>query len=42
MARAYINERWKGMVPVAWGDTLREMEFMQKVYKEGHPYSYEI
>lgn len=40
-AREYLNERWKGMCPVAWGDTLREMEFMQKVYKEGRPYSYE-
>jgi len=42
MAKAYLNERWKGMRPVAWGDTLREMEFMQKVYKEGLPYTYEI
>lgn len=42
MAKAYLNERWKGMEPVAWGDTLREMEFMQKVYKEGLPYTYEI
>lgn len=40
-AQEYLNERWKGMCPVAWGDTLREMEFMQKVYKEGRPYSYE-
>lgn len=31
----YLNERWKGMRFVAWGDTLREMEMMQKVYKEG-------
>ena len=31
----YLDERWKGMRPVGWGDTLREMEFMQKVYKEG-------
>jgi len=42
IARAYLCERWKGMKPVAWGDTLREMEFMQKVYKEGLPYTYEI
>ena len=40
-AQEYLNERWKGMCPVAWGDTLREMEFMQKVDKEGRPYSYE-
>ena len=31
----YLDERWKGMRPVGWGDTLREMELMQKVYKEG-------
>jgi len=42
MAKAYLSERWKGMKPVGWGDTLREMEFMQKVYKEGLPYTYEI
>lgn len=41
-AQDYIKERWKGMRPVAWGDTLREMEFMQKVYKQGKPYSYEV
>ncbi|MBQ7195483.1 MAG: anaerobic glycerol-3-phosphate dehydrogenase subunit A [Bacteroidales bacterium] len=42
LAREYVNERWKGMMPVGWGDTLREMEFMQRVYKEGRPYSYEV
>lgn len=42
LARDYLNERWKGMRPVGWGDTLREMEFMQKVYKEGLPYTYEV
>ena len=42
MAKAYLCERWKGMKPVAWGDTLREMELMQKVYKEGLPYTYEL
>ena len=31
----YLDERWKGMKVVGWGDTLREMELMQKVYKEG-------
>ena len=25
------------MMPVGWGDTLREMEFMQKVFKAGAP-----
>lgn len=28
----FLNERWKGMYPVAWGDTLRENEFIQWVY----------
>lgn len=37
----FLAERWKGMMPVAWGDTLREMEFMQKVYKAGEPASYQ-
>ena len=35
LAAAYLDERWKGMRPVGWGDTIREMELMQKVYKEG-------
>ena len=29
---ALLNERWKGIYPVAWGDTLRESEFTQWVY----------
>ncbi len=29
---AFINERWKGMSPVAWGDTLRESEFTKWLY----------
>ena len=37
LADEYLNERWKGMMPVGWGDTLREMEFMQKVFKAGAP-----
>lgn len=37
----YLSERWKGMTRTGWGDTIREMEFMQKVYKEGLPYSYD-
>lgn len=40
LARSYLNERWKGMRPVGWGDTIREMEFMQRVYKNGLPDSY--
>ncbi|MCQ2177423.1 MAG: anaerobic glycerol-3-phosphate dehydrogenase subunit A [Bacteroidales bacterium] len=31
----YLQERWKGMRPVCWGDTIRQMELMQKIYKEG-------
>lgn len=30
----YLEERWKGMVPVCWGDSLREAEYMQKSYKK--------
>ena len=29
-----MNERWKGMYPVAWGETLREAEFTAWVYSE--------
>lgn len=28
----FVAERWKGMAPIAWGDTLREAELMQMVY----------
>ena len=35
LEKEYLDERWKGMRFVGWGDTLREMELMQKVYKEG-------
>ncbi len=30
--RQYAEERWKGMAPVCWGDTLREAEYMRKKY----------
>lgn len=40
LRREFLDERWKGMMPVGWGDTLREMEFMQKVYKAGEPASF--
>ena len=30
----YLQERWKGMTPVLWGDTLREAEYMQKVNRD--------
>ena len=28
----FMNERWKGMYPVAWGETIREAEFTAWVY----------
>lgn len=28
--REYVSERWRGMVPVCWGESLREAEFMRK------------
>ena len=28
----FLNERWKGMAPVAWSDTLRESEFTMWIY----------
>lgn len=32
--KSFINERWKGMYPVAWGETLRESAYTQWVYSE--------
>lgn len=29
----FLNERWKGILPIAWGDTLRESEFTSWVYE---------
>lgn len=29
----FLNERWKGVRPIAWGDALRESEFTSWVYK---------
>ena len=29
----FLNERWKGMEPIAWGDTLRESEYTTWVYE---------
>lgn len=29
----FLNERWKGVRPIAWGDALRESEFTQWVYQ---------
>ena len=30
----YLRERWKGMIPVCWGDALREAEYMRKLYTD--------
>ena len=32
--KSFMNERWKGMYPVAWGETLRESAYTQWVYSE--------
>lgn len=32
--KLFMNERWKGMYPVAWGETLRESVYTQWVYSE--------
>ncbi|MBP9997972.1 MAG: anaerobic glycerol-3-phosphate dehydrogenase subunit A [Bacteroidales bacterium] len=32
--KQYLAERWKGMAPVCWGDSMREAEYMQKMYKK--------
>ena len=29
----FMRERWKGNLPIGWGDTLREAEYTQWVYK---------
>ncbi|WP_039058746.1 anaerobic glycerol-3-phosphate dehydrogenase subunit A [Enterobacter sp. Bisph1] len=31
--KGFLNERWKGIKPVAWGDALRESEFTRWVYQ---------
>lgn len=28
----FVNERWKGMYPICWGDTLRESAYSQWIY----------
>lgn len=30
----FLNERWKGIYPIAWGESLREAEFTEWVYSE--------
>ena len=29
----FVQERWKGMNPIAWGDTLNEAQFMSWIYE---------
>ena len=29
----FLDERWKGMRPVAWGDTLREAQLTAAIYE---------
>jgi glycerol-3-phosphate dehydrogenase len=31
--RGFINERWKGIYPVAWGEAMREAQLAQWMYK---------
>jgi len=31
--RQFLQERWKGNFPIGWGDTLREAEYTQWIYK---------
>lgn len=30
----FVRERWKGIVPVAWGDALREAQLTQWIYRD--------
>lgn len=30
--RGFLNERWKGMYPIAWGETLAEIQFTSWLY----------
>ncbi|MBR1926386.1 MAG: anaerobic glycerol-3-phosphate dehydrogenase subunit A [Bacteroidales bacterium] len=32
--KSFMRERWKGMYPIAWGETLREGSYTQWVYSE--------
>ncbi len=31
----FMRERWKGMYPIAWGETLREIEYTRWIYADG-------
>ena len=32
--KSFVNERWKGMYPVGWGDTLSEAQLNAEVYQQ--------
>ena len=32
--QSFIEERWKGIRPLAWGSSLRQMELMRRIYVE--------
>ena len=32
LEREYLQQRWKGIAPVCWGDTLAEAELLRKKY----------
>ncbi len=32
--KGFMQERWKGIYPIAWGETLRESQYTQWVYSE--------
>lgn len=34
LVRQYVQERWKGIAPICWGEALREAEYMRKLYGE--------
>lgn len=33
--RSFLNERWKGVFPIGWGESLRESEYTTWVYQHG-------
>lgn len=30
----FLDERWKGLRPLAWGNELRQLDFMRRIYLE--------
>jgi glycerol-3-phosphate dehydrogenase len=30
--KGFLEERWKGIRPVLWGDQLREQQFIEEMY----------